>query len=114
MIDWPAVSTEFAASPAIVGVVAATFVSATSGCWSTGTVAVVELVVHEDWVGHRITDLEDATGARVAFMIRFGSGLLPEPKTVIQAGDQVYVAAIAGRAAEAQAIAAQPPSEDFE
>jgi trk system potassium uptake protein TrkA len=64
-------------------------------------------------VGHRITDLEDATGARVAFMIRFGSGLLPEPKTVIQAGDQVYVAAIAGRATEAQAIAAQPPSEDL-
>ncbi|EUA54688.1 trkA-C domain protein [Mycobacterium xenopi 4042] len=73
----------------------------------TGTVAVVELVVHEDWVGHRITDLEDATGARVAFMIRFGSGLLPEPKTVIQAGDQVYVAAIAGRAAEAKR---SPPS----
>jgi trk system potassium uptake protein TrkA len=46
-------------------------------------------------------------------MIRFGSGLLPEPKTVIQAGDQVYVAAIAGRATEAQAIAAQPPSEDL-
>ncbi|MCV7258036.1 potassium channel family protein [Mycobacterium shimoidei] len=80
----------------------------------TGTVAVVEVVLHEDWVGHRVTELEAATGARVAFMIRFGSGLLPEPKTVIQAGDQVYVAAIAGHAAEASAIAAMPPSEDLE
>lgn len=80
----------------------------------TGTVAVVEVVLHEDWVGHRLTDLETATGARVAFLIRFGSGLLPEPKTVIQAGDQVYVAAISGRAAEAMAIAALPPSEDLE
>jgi trk system potassium uptake protein len=55
-----------------------------------------------------------ATGARVAFLIRFGTGVLPEPKTVIQAGDQVYIAAISGRAAEAVAIAALPPSEDLE
>jgi len=65
-------------------------------------------------VGHRASDLETATGARVAFVIRFGAGVLPEPKTVIQAGDQVYVAAISGRVAEALAIAAQPPSEDLE
>ena len=56
----------------------------------SGTVGVAELPLHEDWVGHRVTDLEAATGGRVAFMIRFGIGLLPEPKTVIQAGDQVY------------------------
>ena len=47
-------------------------------------------------------------------MIRFGTGILPDPKTVIQAGDQVYVAAISGRAAEAVAIAALPPSEDLD
>lgn len=46
----------------------------------TGTVAVSEVVLHEDWIGHRVTDLEQATGARVAFLIRFGSGVLPEPK----------------------------------
>jgi trk system potassium uptake protein len=79
----------------------------------TGTVAVAEVALHEDWVGHRASDLEAATGARVAFLIRFGTGVLPEPKTVIQAGDQVYIAAISGRAAEALAIAALPPSEDL-
>ncbi|MGA8332324.1 MAG: TrkA family potassium uptake protein [Mycobacterium sp.] len=78
----------------------------------TGTVAIAEVALHEDWVGRRVTELEAATGARVAFMIRFGTGILPEPKTVIQAGDQVYIAAISGRAAEAVAIAAQPPSEE--
>ena len=77
-------------------------------------VAVAEVDLHEDWVGHRATDLEQATGARVAFVIRFGTGVLPEPKTVIQAGDQVYIAAISGRAAEAVAIAALPPNEDLE
>ncbi len=80
----------------------------------TGTVAVAEVVLHEDWVGHRATDLEAATGARVAFLIRFGTGILPEPTTCIQAGDQVYVAAISGRAGEALAIAALPPSEELE
>lgn len=80
----------------------------------TGTVVVAEVVVHEDWVGHRTTDLEAATGARIAFVIRFGTGLLPEPKTMIQAGDQIYVAAISGRVAEAAAIAALPPSDDLE
>ena len=80
----------------------------------SGTVAVLEVVLHEDWVGRLVTDLETATSARVAFVIRFGTGILPEPKTVMQSGDQIYIAAISGSAAEALAIAAQPPSEDAE
>jgi trk system potassium uptake protein len=80
----------------------------------SGNVGVAEVPLHEDWMGHRMTDLEAATGGRVAFMIRFGGGLLPDVKTVIQAGDQVYMAAVAGRIAEALAIAARPPSEDIE
>ena len=77
----------------------------------TGTVAVCEAELHEAWVGHLATTLEETTGARIAFLIRFGTGLLPEPKTVIQAGDQIYLAAVSGHAAEALAIAAQPPAE---
>ena len=77
----------------------------------TGTVAVVEAPLHEGWAGMRATDLEEATGARVAFLIRFGTGVLPEPRTVVQAGDQVYLAAVSGNVGEALAIAAQPPAE---
>ncbi|MGV0627300.1 potassium channel family protein [Mycolicibacter minnesotensis] len=80
----------------------------------TGTVAVAEVVLHEDWIGRPVTDLEAATSARVAFLIRFGTGSLPEPKTVIQASDQVYIVAVSGRVAEAIAIAALPPSEDLD
>jgi trk system potassium uptake protein len=80
----------------------------------SGNVGVTELPLHEDWVGHRVTALEGATGGRVAFMIRFGSGLLPELKTMIQAGDQVYLAAVSGRVTEAIAIASQPPGEDVD
>ena len=77
----------------------------------TGTVVVAELDLNEGWVGHRVATLEEATGARVAFLIRFGTGVLPEPRTVIQAGDQVYLAAVSGSAGEALAIAHQPPAE---
>ena len=77
----------------------------------TGTVAVAEATVDEGWVGHRVNTFEEATGSRVAFLIRFGNGVLPEPKTVIQSGDQVYVAAVSGHVGEALAIAAQPPAE---
>jgi trk system potassium uptake protein TrkA len=80
----------------------------------SGNVGVAELALHEAWAGRKMTDLEAATGGRVAFLIRFGGGLLPDHKTVIQAGDQVYVSAIAGHIAEALAIAALPPSEDSE
>ena len=77
----------------------------------TGTVAVAQAPLHEGWIGHGVTTLEEVTGARVAFLIRFGTGLLPEPRTVIQAGDQVYLAAVSGNVGEALAIAAQPPAE---
>src|SRR5258705_7947750 len=80
----------------------------------TRNVRPTELALHEPWMGHPITDLEAATGPRDAFVIRFGAGLLPDPKTVIQSGDQVYMAAIAGHIAEALAIAALPPGEDIE
>ena len=38
-------------------------------------------------------------------------GCCPTPKTVIQAGDQVYLAAVSGHVAEALAIAALPPAD---
>ncbi|EOM78200.1 TrkA family potassium uptake protein [Rhodococcus rhodnii] len=78
----------------------------------SGTVAVTALALHEGWVGRPLTELERTTGARVAFVIRFGEGILPGPRTVVQADDQVYVAAVSGTVAEAVALAAAPPPED--
>ena len=70
-----------------------------------------ELTLHEGWVGRPVPELEAATGGRVAFMIRFGGGLLPDDRTIVQAGDQVYLSAVSGHIAEALAIAALPPSD---
>jgi trk system potassium uptake protein TrkA len=77
----------------------------------SGKVAVLQLPVHENWVGRTVRDLQDATGARVAFILRFGSGVLPQLKTVIQADDQIYVAALSGTVSDVTTAAAQPPEE---
>src|ERR1700712_1202050 len=44
----------------------------------SGTVAITELALHEDWAGKPIALLESATSSRVAFIIRFGTGVLPD------------------------------------
>jgi trk system potassium uptake protein TrkA len=51
----------------------------------------VEAPLHRDWIGRTIRDLEEATGARVAYLMRFGIGSLATPSTVLQDGDQVFV-----------------------
>ena len=57
----------------------------------TSVVSIVEAPIHRDWVGRPLKSLEDATGARVAYLMRFGMGTLGTPSTVIQDGDQIFM-----------------------
>ena len=67
--------------------------------------------MHEDWVGHPVRELERVTGSRVAFIVRFGTGVLPRTDTVVQAEDTVYVAAVSGTVSDVTAAAAAAPQE---
>jgi trk system potassium uptake protein TrkA len=58
---------------------------------ATSVVSIVETPLHRDWVGKTIKTLEDATGARVAYLMRFGIGSLAVPSAVLQDGDQVFM-----------------------
>jgi trk system potassium uptake protein len=78
----------------------------------TGSVAVLQLPINPGWVGRSIRDLQEATGCRVAFIMRFGTGVLPTTRTVLQADDAVYVAAVSGTVTDVTAAAARPPEED--
>jgi trk system potassium uptake protein len=74
----------------------------------TSTVAIVEVPLHNDWVGKPLRVLEEATGTRVAYLMRFGVGALPTPSTVLQDGDQVFMLVtdeIAGAVAKVAAAA---------
>ena len=77
----------------------------------TGKVAIVQLPIHEGWVGHTVAELEQSIAARVAFIMRFGTGVLPTLKTVVQADDQVYVSALSGTISDVSNAANQPPEE---
>jgi trk system potassium uptake protein TrkA len=57
----------------------------------TSVVSIVEVPLHRDWVGRTVKSLEENTGARVAYLMRFGMGSLASPSTVLQDGDQVFM-----------------------
>ncbi|HEU0088925.1 MAG TPA: TrkA family potassium uptake protein [Pseudonocardiaceae bacterium] len=78
----------------------------------SGTVAVLQLPLHEGWVGRSVRDLEERTGARIAFIVRFGTGVLPDGKTVLQAEDQVYAAVISGTVTDVSSAASAAPPPD--
>lgn len=57
----------------------------------TSVVSIVEAPLHRDWVGRTLKSLEELSGARVAYLMRFGMGTLGAPSTVLQDGDQVFM-----------------------
>jgi trk system potassium uptake protein TrkA len=57
----------------------------------TSTVSIVEVPVHAGWRSRPVRLLEEACGARTAFIMRFGIGTLTTPSTVLQDGDQVFM-----------------------
>ena len=57
----------------------------------TSSVSIVETPLHNDWIGQSLRLLEEATGTRVAYLMRFGIGSLAGPSTVLQDGDQVFM-----------------------
>jgi trk system potassium uptake protein TrkA len=59
----------------------------------TGQVLLMRVTVTEAWVGRKLADLEAASGARAAWLVRYGDAQLPTPATVLQDGDQLVVAA---------------------
>jgi trk system potassium uptake protein len=57
----------------------------------TSTVSIIEVPVHPGWVSRPLKALEDASGTRVAYLMRFGVGTLPTASAVLQEGDQVFM-----------------------
>ena len=57
----------------------------------SGTVALTQINAADSWVGQRVTKLEKESGARIAFITRFGEALLPDSETVVQADDVIHV-----------------------
>ena len=76
-----------------------------------------EFILLSDTVGlsalvnimHDKTKMEEATGARIAFIFRMGSGMVPKRSTIFQDGDLVYAAVPDAKLATVEAILGSPP-----
>jgi trk system potassium uptake protein len=53
----------------------------------SGNVVIAEVAVHRSWIGHLVSDMEEHIGARTAYLMRLGAGMIPGPDTVFQEGD---------------------------
>ena len=76
---------------------------------SSGKVVMCIVRAGEGWVGHRVTRLERESGARVAYLSRFGSGVLPDADTVVQADDVLHVFLDPARRSEVVSVFASGP-----
>lgn len=76
----------------------------------TSTVSIVEVAVHPGWRARPLRQLEEACGARVAFIMRFGLGTLTTPSTVLQDGDQVFMLLTDDIVEQVTAVAGEPPA----
>ena len=78
---------------------------------ASGAVQLCEMHPHKDWFGMAITELEAATGARVAFITRLGEGLIPDPHSVLQEGDLLHVTVRDEELSKVEAILARSPED---
>jgi trk system potassium uptake protein TrkA len=83
--------------------------SATEWRDPSGSVVLAEVSFSPLWVGHRITRLEQESGARVALLTRLGEGMLPQADSVVQEGDLVHVCMPADRTEVVAAVFAAGP-----
>lgn len=79
---------------------------------ASGTVQLCEISLNKEWFGRPAFLIEEATGARVAFITRLGEGLIPNHHTVLQQGDLVHVTLMESDRAKIDEILSREPEVD--
>ncbi len=77
----------------------------------SGSVRLIEVHVDPGWVGTKVTAMEAATRARIPFLMRFGSGIVPGEGTVFQDGDLAYAAVTNEQVNDVEDVLGRPPVE---
>ena len=76
----------------------------------SGKIVIAEVPLAEAWVGRHLTDVEEQTGARVAYVTRLGEGTLPRPDMVVQQGDLVHLTVPRDDLARVERLCDQAPA----
>ncbi len=77
----------------------------------SGTVLVAQVPYDRKWLGEPLSRLEGALGMRTAFIVRFGTGLLPDVQTVIQEGDLIYATVLSNDVERLSSVSSLSPDE---
>jgi trk system potassium uptake protein TrkA len=59
----------------------------------SGNIALLQVDYDNSWISHRVAEVEHFTGAKVAFITRFGESFLVESNTVVQQNDILHILA---------------------
>jgi trk system potassium uptake protein len=81
---------------------------------ASGRLILGEVQLDDGWVGRALTEIESASGARVAYLTRFGEGILPGPGTRYQKGDIVHAMMNVDSTFEIDRVLSKPPVEESE
>lgn len=77
----------------------------------SGGVQLAEVHTSATWIGQKISQLQEETGVRVAFLTRLGEAMLPTSATVLQEGDLVHVMMRTDEIDKVEASFAEGPEE---
>jgi trk system potassium uptake protein len=78
----------------------------------SGRLVLAEIDLDPSWIGRAVAEIEKVAGIRVAYLTRFGEGMLPGAGTSYQEGDTVHAMLLVDRSAEVgHILAKEPPKE---
>ncbi|OHV40685.1 MULTISPECIES: potassium channel family protein [Pseudofrankia] len=76
----------------------------------SGAALMTQMTPAKGWAGRPVKEIELAAGIRVACVTRYGEGLIPDGRTMVQDGDILHAAVARKRVAEAESVVrANPP-----
>ena len=79
----------------------------------SGRLVLAELDIDPAWIGHPVASIEKAADVRVAYLTRFGEGMLPAAGTSYQDGDTVHAMMRLDRSVEVSQILAKAPAKEL-
>ena len=78
---------------------------------ASGQIVMAQMDVHPGWIGKPVTLVEASTPARIAFLTRYGDGVLPTASTVLQENDLLHVLVRATDLPKVERILSKVPAE---
>src|SRR3954447_19274419 len=85
----------------------------THSVWSdpTGHVVLAEVTYTDEWVGKSVAKIEEMSGARVAFLTRYGDAMLAKPSTALQDSDLLHIIVQRSDVDRVAELFSSPPEE---